>query len=139
MPIHPLVGQSVEVYRRVRARDGRMYVDVWHPDGRCIRLPVQWTDLALMPLVERPTSSSTLDALVALCLAVEVLRGATGIVGVDRRDPGGSQCTPEQATSRRRALSSPAKPADTLDDGSPHRGVGDARAPGADGDCGGEV
>jgi len=133
MPIHPLVGQSLDVYRRVRTRDGRNHVDVWHPDGRCIRLPVEWTDLALIPLVERPATRSTVEALCALCLAVEVL------CGVDNGAPGGASCVPEHASSMRHAHSPAAHPTATLDDGSPHRGVGDARTPSTDGNSGGEA
>ena len=43
--MHPLVGVRLAVVRNVRSLDGRQrYVDVEHPRGWVIRLPVEWTD-----------------------------------------------------------------------------------------------
>jgi hypothetical protein len=43
-PVHPLAGRVVAVVRWVRLRDGRRYVDVRHPEGSVLRLPLDLTD-----------------------------------------------------------------------------------------------
>ena len=44
LPIHPLKGVALPVARFIRSQDGRRYVDVEHPPGRYMRLPLEWTD-----------------------------------------------------------------------------------------------
>lgn len=44
LPIHPLLGQSLQVVRAVRRPDGQGFVDVEHPAGGTLRLPDGWTD-----------------------------------------------------------------------------------------------
>ena len=44
LPIHPLKGVELPVARFIRSQDGRRYVDVEHPAGRYMRLPLEWTD-----------------------------------------------------------------------------------------------
>ena len=45
LPVHPLRGVPLVVIRDgIRARDGRRYVEVEHPGGWALRVPVDWTD-----------------------------------------------------------------------------------------------
>ena len=44
LPVHPLKGVALPVARFIRSQDGRRYVDVEHPPGRYMRLPIEWTD-----------------------------------------------------------------------------------------------
>ena len=46
LPVHPLVGARLTVVRFVRHQDGRRYIDVEHPRGWTLRLPLDWTDRA---------------------------------------------------------------------------------------------
>ncbi len=50
LPIHPLKGMELPVARFIRSQDGRRYVDVEHPPGQYMRLPLEWTDRS-SPLV----------------------------------------------------------------------------------------
>lgn len=43
-PVHPLRGMRLAVMRAVRSQGGQQYVDVQHPRGGFIRLPLEWTD-----------------------------------------------------------------------------------------------
>ncbi|MFE8600322.1 hypothetical protein [Archangium violaceum] len=44
LPVHPLKGVKLPVVRFIRSQDGRRYVDVEHPPGQYMRLPLEWTD-----------------------------------------------------------------------------------------------
>ena len=74
LAVHPLAQQAVEVIRRLRGQDGRLYVDVLHPDGRAIRLPIDWTELGVSPNSATAPARSSTQALVSLCANVEALR-----------------------------------------------------------------
>lgn len=43
LPIHPLVGQAV-VVEGMKRQAGRQYVQIRHPDGSKLGLPLDWTD-----------------------------------------------------------------------------------------------
>jgi len=133
LPVHPLVGQSVAVHQRVRAQDGRLYVDIRHPDDRCMRLPVEWTDLALgLPTTPSPTRS-TIDALLELREVIDALHSHAAPVELDNAVEQRSSSDTKQMSSESRGPSPQYQPADALDDGSSRRSVGGARAPGAEG------
>ncbi len=44
LPIHPLLGRSLQVVRAVRGPGGQGFVDVEHPAGGTLRLPDAWPD-----------------------------------------------------------------------------------------------
>jgi hypothetical protein len=72
-PVHPLRGMSLAVVRIVRHHSGQQYVDVEHPKGGFIRLPLEWTDRRA-PVVEPVAGGQQvrLDALALLKLAEAV-------------------------------------------------------------------
>lgn len=47
LPVHPLKGAELRVVRWRRARDGRRHVEVEHPRGWIVSLPVSWTDAGI--------------------------------------------------------------------------------------------
>lgn len=130
MAVHPLVGRALDVRRRVRGPDGRLYVDVQHPDGGGLRLPIEWTDLVIASSEDRSPAKATAGALATLHARLATLSSE----GVDRSGASGSSSVTEHAISRSRAASStPSQSADALHDGSSRGGVGSARASGPDG------
>jgi hypothetical protein len=78
MPIHPLCGETLEVIRWVRLKDGRRYVDVQPPHSeRVIRLPLSFTDRVPSPVPPsdgEKTSLFTGFGLQRLASAIEATR-----------------------------------------------------------------
>lgn len=78
LPIHPLKGVALPVARFIRSQDGRRYVDVEHPPGRYMRLPLAWTDRAsplVPPSVGGRAARLSVPALLELASAVQVALG----------------------------------------------------------------
>ena len=73
LPIHPLAGQDLPLQRHVRTQRGRRLVDVTHPEGWSIRLPVEWTDLGA-PTCLSTTARGTVEALLQLAELVSDVR-----------------------------------------------------------------
>jgi hypothetical protein len=75
LPTHPLRGVQLPVIRTARSQDGRRYIDVEHPPGWCMRLPIEWTDRS-SPLVPPSIGGREvrlgISALLKLADAVEV-------------------------------------------------------------------
>jgi hypothetical protein len=74
LPIHPLRGRRLILVRTLRAQDGQQYVDVEHPEGWHLRLPVEWTDRApplVPPRVGGKQVHLTLAGLLKAAAAVE--------------------------------------------------------------------
>ena len=127
LKVHPLVGQSIEVIRRVRAHDGRVYLDLLHPDGRAVRLPVEWTDLAVPSPDPSVATRSTAGGLLALRTFLESFRGE----GVDMSNEPTNTSTSEPS-SHHRAPPRTNHLAEADDDGAPRRDLGGVGAPGVD-------
>jgi hypothetical protein len=75
LPVHPLKGVELPVARFLRSQDGRRYVDVEHPAGQYMRLPLEWTDRApplVPPSVEGRAARLCVPALLELASAVQV-------------------------------------------------------------------
>jgi hypothetical protein len=75
LPVHPLKGVALPVYRFIRSQDGRRYVDVEHPAGRYMRLPLEWTDRAppfVPPSIDGRAARLSVAALLELASAVHV-------------------------------------------------------------------
>jgi hypothetical protein len=75
LPVHPLKGVALPVYRFIRSQDGRRYVDVEHPAGQYMRLPLEWTDRApplVPPSVDGRAACLSVPALLELASAVQV-------------------------------------------------------------------
>jgi hypothetical protein len=87
MPIHPLFGRRLRVFRHSGSRSGRKYLIVEYPLGRRLRLPEAWTDRVLscpVPTVSGRTVRLAAKALLRLSQAVagllaeKVDKGGTG-------------------------------------------------------------
>jgi hypothetical protein len=75
LPTHPLQGVQLPVIRTARSQDGRRYVDVEHPPGWCMRLPIEWTDRSspqVPPSIGGREVRLGISALLKLADAVEV-------------------------------------------------------------------
>jgi hypothetical protein len=80
LPAHPLEGVKLPVVRFIRSQDGRRYVDVEHPPGQYMRLPVEWTDRSppfVPPSVGGRAVRLSVPALLELARAVQVALGRT--------------------------------------------------------------
>lgn len=78
-PIHPLRGQQLQVVVHVRTHDGQRFVDVQHPLGGAIRLPVDWTDLGaslMPPVIEGREVKLAIEVLLELAAAVATCGGS---------------------------------------------------------------
>jgi hypothetical protein len=74
LPIHPLKGVALPVARFIRSQDGRRYVDVEHPPGQYMRLPLEWTDRSpplVPPSVGGREVRLSIPALLKLAQAVQ--------------------------------------------------------------------
>lgn len=71
-PHHPLHGQKLELVRVLRGATSKLFVR--HPDGRCFRIPRDWTDF------EAPQVEQT-EAPHAHPLDIKALRSVAKIVG----------------------------------------------------------
>jgi hypothetical protein len=78
MAVHPLVGTSLLVLKWVRDQRGRRYVDLQHPGGFTMRVPIEWTDRSpprALPQVEGRAVHLALGGLLQMANAVEVALG----------------------------------------------------------------
>jgi hypothetical protein len=69
---------KLPVARFIRSQDGRRYVDVEHPPGQYMRLPVEWTDRSpplVPPSVGGRAVRLSVPALLELASAVQVALG----------------------------------------------------------------
>jgi hypothetical protein len=72
--VHPLRGTPLAVLRTVRSQEGQQYVDVEHPKGGLIRVPLEWTDRrtpVAMVVVAGQQGRLNAPALLKLAEAVE--------------------------------------------------------------------
>lgn len=134
LAVHPLVGRVLVVQRRVRGPDGRLYVDVRHPDGRGMRLPIEWTDLVIARSEAGVSGKATAGALAALQARLAILMDEN----VDGGTGTASSFNTEHTISERRVTTTPHQPASTVDDRTPRGGLGSARAPSAGSSDGGQ-
>ena len=96
LPVHPLKGVKLPVTRFIRSQDGRRYVDVEHPPGQYMRLPVEWTDRSpplVPPSVEGRAVRLSVPALLELAGAVQVALGRTHGPSATPLAPGGATLT----------------------------------------------
>jgi len=80
LPAHPLKGVKLPVIRFIRSQDGRRYVDVEHPPGQYMRLPVEWTDRSpplVPPSVGGRAVHLSVPTLLELASAVQVALART--------------------------------------------------------------
>ncbi|MFY0583894.1 DUF5953 family protein [Cystobacter fuscus] len=80
LPAHPLKGMELPVVRFIRSQEGRRYVDVEHPPGQYMRLPLEWTDRSppfVPPSVGGREVRLSIPALLELASAVQVALGRT--------------------------------------------------------------
>jgi hypothetical protein len=115
----------VLVHRRVRGPDGRLYVDIEHPDGRSLRLPVEWTDLVPTAIRTESPPRSTTRALAVLCSHLATL-DAADLDSTDAR--GSSSRNTKHVSSNSDAPTSSQQPTSGVDDASTRGGVGGAGA-----------
>ena len=129
LPVHPLCGQALEVRRYWTGPGGERFVDVVHPSGESMRLPLSWTERG------QPFAVGTARATGAELLALaKLVRG----LGCDRRNlgPGSGGGVPAGAERNISDKSEQAGAATDLVDPdraaatSPGRAVGNARAAG---------
>ncbi len=78
LPVHPLCGSRLSVVRRIRDSRGHRYIDVRHPQGHVVRLPVDFTDV--VPVVQMPQRGgreprASVAGLLALAAAVRAAPG----------------------------------------------------------------
>jgi hypothetical protein len=78
MPIHPLFGRRLRVFRYGGSRSGTKYLIVEYPPGRRLRFPEAWTDRVVslpVPTVSGRTVRLAAKALLRLSRAVAVSLG----------------------------------------------------------------
>lgn len=132
-----MVGQSLAIHCRVRGSDDRAYVDVDAPDGRRLRLPVEWTDLGVARLGRRDAAARcTPEALVALRSAADGLCKGENAGDFDSASRAAASSMPEHLTSESHARAFTPDSSSPADDEASGRGMGDGGAPGADRDGG---
>jgi hypothetical protein len=104
LPIHPLKGVALPVARFIRSQDGRRYVDVEHPPGQYMRLPLEWTDRSpplVPPSVGGREVRLSVPALLELAQAVQAAleqRRGSPVVPTPAASP---TLRPARSTSRR--------------------------------------
>jgi hypothetical protein len=142
LPVHPFRGCALPIVRCGHERDGRCYIDVEHPYGGSLRLPIEWTDRSA-PLVPARVNGRELklDArdLLRLARALEAHGAEGGTVEVPsggrRRGSHEQTCRSARSPACRAGLSEP--PAGRMVDAErdhpaeSDRGVGHARSQGA--------
>ena len=128
LPVHPLVGQTLPVRCRVRSQDGRRYFDVEAPDGRCLRLPADWTDQGSPRVAASMSCQADMAALRELRTAVDALLWNIREDVLDTARGSSTSSMIEHPSNSDDAPALPPEPHPTLDDGSAGGGVGDAGA-----------
>ena len=104
LPVHPLKGVKLPVVRFIRSQDGRRYVDVEHPPGQYMRLPLEWTDRSpplVPPSVGGREVRLSVPALLKLAQAVQAAleqRRGSPVVPTLAASP---TLRPARSTSRR--------------------------------------
>jgi hypothetical protein len=80
LPIHPLRGASLRVLRSWGRPEREQFIEVEHPSGGSLRLPLRWTDRG-QPVPVSESARSTARELLRLTRAVRLLLDVGELVG----------------------------------------------------------
>ena len=75
LAIHPFKDKELPMLRLIRRQEGRRYVEVEHPGGWCMQIPIQWTNLSIQvepPVIEGQEVRLSANGLSKLAAAVQI-------------------------------------------------------------------